>query len=256
MTIQSNSNAVELRSIDFSYSKNHDFQPLFHDFSLKAATGEVVAVMGSSGSGKSTLGRLIARMVKPQSGEIIWSTAFTHSRELVYIDQQPFNSIFPWQTVRRNLAYPLRKLGCEPDYIKQRTELLLRLFRLDQLGDAFPANLSGGELQRLALARCLSWKPQCAILDESFSALDGTTKNSILSAIRELAGTETMTLVLITHNLGDALAIADRCVLLGNRPVQIVADVGIPLGFPRQEHSGEYRETQARLLNIIRDAIL
>lgn len=256
MTTTSSSHAVELRSVDFTYEKNHDPEPLFHEFSLTISTGDVVAIMGSSGSGKSTLGRLMARMLQPNRGEIVWLTAFSHPRELVYVDQQPFNSIFPWQRVRQNLEFYPRKMRWENNKIAEQTDSLLALFRLTHLSDALPADLSGGELQRLAVARCLSWKPRCVILDESFSALDGNTKEAILVALRQLVDAQKMTLILITHNLSDALAMAHRCVLLGNRPVQVIADLELALEFPRHEHSPEYLQAQTALINIIRDGIL
>lgn len=216
-----NSNALEVRDVYFRYERNHDSDPLFRGFSLSILKGTVVAVMGPSGSGKSTLGRMIAQMLQPQNGSVSWAEDFTRRNDLVYIDQQAMNCVFPWQRVRRNIEYPLRKLKWRSGEVSQRADQMLNLFKLDHLAEAFPANLSGGELQRLSVARVLAWKPRCAVLDESFSALDARTKEEILIAVRRLADTEKMTMVLITHNLGDALAVADRCVLVGRRPVEI-----------------------------------
>lgn len=256
MLTLTNSNAVEVRDVDFRYERNHESEPLFRQFSFGVLKGTVVAVMGPSGSGKSSLGRIIAQMLRPQSGNVKWAQDFTRPNDLVYTDQQAMNGVFPWQRVRRNIEYPLCKLKWQSNEISQRVSQMLELFKLDHLTTALPADLSGGELQRLAVARALSWKPKCAILDESFSALDAKTKDEILVAARRLAAIEKMTLVLITHNLADALAIADRCVLLGRRPVQIIADERVPLEFPRDENSAAYQETRDNLLSKIKDAIL
>lgn len=248
--------AVEVRDMDFRYERNHESDPLFRRFCLRIQIGTIVAVMGPSGSGKSTLGRMIAQMLRPQGGYVTWADDFTRPNELVYIDQQAMNCVFPWQRVRRNIEYPLRKLKWQSDDIARRVKEMLNMFKLDHLADAFPANLSGGELQRLSVARVLSWKPKCAVLDESFSALDTKTKDEILVAVRRLAKTEKMTLILITHNLTDALAVADRCVVVGRRPVEIIADQQLSLEFPRQGCSAGYRQARDNLLNTIKDAIL
>ena len=256
MLTSSNSDAVEVRDMDFRYERNHESDPLFRRFSLRILKGTVVAVMGPSGSGKSTLGRMIAQMLRPQGGNVTWADDFTRPNDLVYIDQQAMNCVFPWQRVRRNIEYPLRKLKWQSVEISHRVKEMLNLFKLDHLAEAFPANLSGGELQRLSVARSLSWKPKCAVLDESFSALDAKTKDEILVAVRRLAETEKMTLILITHNLADALAVADRCVLLGRRPVEIIADQQLHLEFPRHDGSAAYQQARDNLLNTIKDAIL
>lgn len=256
MTTVSSPESIALKNVGFSYEKNHDSTALFDDFSITIPLGAAVAIMGPSGSGKSTLGKLIARMIQPQSGEVAWPHDFRSPHDLVYIDQQPLNSVFPWQSVKQNVEYPLRKLHWPTGEITQRVAFLLKLFRLDHLKSAFPADLSGGELQRLAVVRSLSWKPKCAVLDESFSALDAKIKDTILAEIRRLADTEGMTLILITHNLSDALVMADRCVLLGGRPVNVVTDMTVNLGLPRDEHSVGYRDAQMTLVSAIRDAIL
>ena len=109
---------------------------------------------------------------------------------------------------------------------------LMSLFRMGALANVWTASLSGGELQRLALARCLWWKPQLVILDQPFSALDRKVKAEIIAALGELAARDHMTLVLITHNVSDALALGTRCVVIGRRPVRVISDLEFRATFP------------------------
>jgi NitT/TauT family transport system ATP-binding protein len=132
----------------------------------------------------------------------------------------------------------------------------MSLFRLGALAEAYPAQLSGGELQRLALARCLSWQPKLVILDEPFSALDGRVKSEITCALHELALGDRLTLVLITHNVADALALGMRCVVLAKRPVRVVSDLAYRTGFPRDESAPDYGAMQQSLIDGIRDGLV
>ena len=166
--------ALELEDIDFSYAARLNggngalFNgTLYKDFSLRIEQGSIVTIMGASGAGKSTLGRIMAGIVIPQRGIVRRSPEFTQPSDLVYVDQHPMNGVFPWQTVLENVRYPLQKLGWEGRERRDRICYLMNLFRLSALSDVYPAQLSGGELQRLALARCLSWKPKLVILDLS-----------------------------------------------------------------------------------------
>ncbi len=229
---------------------------LYEGFTLDIAQGSIMALMGASGCGKSTLGKIMARIIRPSAGRVEWARQFTRRCDVVYIDQHPMNSVFPWQTVRHNLEYPLRKLGWDEDAARARLGYLTALFRLDGLLDALPARLSGGELQRLALARCLSWRPELVILDEPFSALDGKVKSELTIALHELASKDGMTLVLITHNIADALAIANRCVVIGDRPVRIISDLEFKTPYPRGEGALDYDKMQQALISGIRDGLV
>ena len=226
---------LELRAVSFSYGWITDGEPsgepdgeqIFSDFSLAIERGSRVAVMGSSGSGKSTLGRLLTGLLIPQRGWIYHHADLQLAHNVVYVDQNALNSVFPWQRVEQNIRYPLQKLGWKPGQIEARVDRLLETFQLQDLRSSYPANISGGQLQRLALARCLSWQPKFVVLDETFSALDKRTKDNILLALPDLFEEDETTVVLITHNAPDVFLIADRCVVLANRPVSITEDIPI-----------------------------
>ena len=254
----STATALQLENVDFSYAVRSDGanSQLYEGFSLRIEHGSIVTIMGASGSGKSTLGRIMAGILTPQKGTVRRSSDFTRPSHLVYADQHPMNDVFPWQTVLENVRYPLEKLNWESSQRRERICYLMTLFRLGALANAYPAQLSGGELQRLALSRCLSWKPRLVILDEPFSALDGKMKAEITSALHELALNDRMTLVLITHNVADALALGMRCVVIARRPVRVISDLEFQTGFPRDDSSPDYHAMHQALIDGIRDGLV
>lgn len=249
--------ALRMRGVDFSYCSGSDNgRSLYTGFELAIEQGSVVALMGASGCGKSTLGKMMAGIIRPTAGRVDRSPGFDSRADVVYMDQQPMNSIFPWQTVRRNLEYPLEKLRWSEQESRARIGYLASLFRLETSLEALPAQISGGELQRLALARCLSWRPELVILDEPFSALDRDVKGKITLALHELATKDGMTVVLITHNISDALAIGTRYVVIGDRPVRVLSDMAFETPYPRQKGALDYDNMEKVLVACIRDGLV
>lgn len=249
--------ALRMRGVDFSYcSVPATNKTLYSGFELTIEQGSVVALMGTSGCGKSTLGKMMARIIGPTAGRVEWSPDFRQRADVVYMDQHPINSIFPWQTVRRNLEYPLEKLAWSEAERQARISYLASLFRLEAVMDTLPAQISGGELQRLALARCLSWRPGLVILDEPFSALDRDIKSNIILALHELAAKDGMTLVLITHNVSDALAIGTRYVVIGDRPVRLISDMKFTSPHPREPGALDYDSMEQALVACIREGLV
>jgi NitT/TauT family transport system ATP-binding protein len=252
--------ALEMQGVAFAYPahsrSSKSAGPLFEGFSLRIEQGSIVAIMGASGSGKSTLGRIMAGILSPQGGTLSWSADFRRTSDIVYVDQNPINSVFPWQTAHRNISYPLQKLAWDRSERMERACYLVSLFRLGGLAHAYPAQLSGGELQRLALARGLSWRPALVILDEPFAALDGKVKAEITAALHQLALGDRTTLVLITHNIADALALGTRCVVIGQRPVRVISDVEFRRDGAPQEGTPDYEAMQQALISGIRSGMV
>lgn len=250
---------IALDNVRFSYpvgNRKESGNGLYERFSLSVEAGSILAVMGDSGSGKSTLGRLIAGIIQPSEGRVVRANDLARPADVVYIDQHPMNSVFPWQTVRENLRYPLGKLGWNSAEIDKRAVYLHTVFHLGDLLDSYPAQLSGGELQRLALARSLSWQPKMAILDESFSALDQRLREEIIAAVRELARHDQLTVVLITHNLTDALALGTRCVVIGRHPVAVIVDLDIGGQATSADTGTGHDVARTKLMEVIRDGYI
>lgn len=247
--------SIDVQDVRFNYNGGPDGLRVLDGFSLSLRMGEVTALMGESGCGKSTLARLIARIESPTSGEIIWPQTIERPHELTYVDQAAPDGYYPWFSVRRNLAYPMKKLGRSAPDMEAKVAKLMTLFRIGHVADKSPAQTSGGEQQRVATARAFAAQPRCLILDESFSALDAELKASILCQLRPLSLEEGITLILITHNVNDALALADRCVMLEGPPLKVIADERIDLPFPRNETAPSYHDAKKRLFKL-REAAL
>lgn len=217
---------VTLNRVSFDYPRRgaKTGDRLFEQFSMTVSSGCVVVVMGASGAGKSTLGRLLAGILQPVAGSVDVQGR-RRKADVVYLDQSPINSVFPWQTAYKNIDYPLSRLGYSRGERRQRIETLARRFSFQHIIRSYPAALSGGELARMAIARCLSWRPRLAVLDEALVALDVTTRGDVIGGLAETAAVEGTGLVIITHNIADALCIGQRCVVVGGRPVKVVVDV-------------------------------
>lgn len=249
---------AELTKISFAYPSERRTSNglLYQDFTLSISRGSTLVIMGSSGSGKSTLGKLASGVLRPDRGDYHQTASFGRKADVIYVDQHPMNTVFPWQRVRRNIEYPLNCLNWPAKEITNRVEKMLEMFRLQHLANSRPAQMSGGELQRLALARTFAWKPKLSILDESVSALDGNTKQGVINAIHKLAVEDNTTIVLITHNIADAMAIGNRFVVVAGRPVRIVSDFETTARFPRRPDDPECVALQEELLGVIRHGLL
>jgi NitT/TauT family transport system ATP-binding protein len=240
----------------FSYQTDSESPYLFNNLCLSFRRGETVALMGTSGSGKSTLAKLLTRVIQPGSGRIRWSEEFLPPHEVMYTDQAPMSSVFPWQTVAENLIWPLRKRRWSDSAVAERAGELLKLFRLEHVQRALPKHISGGELQRLAVARCTSWRPKALVLYESLSSLDRHSKKLVTSALRQEIERSSLLVILITHNLSEALSLADRCVVLGEDGAGVVADRPIVIPYPRSEASEAYQSAQAVMLEVLKHGLL
>ena len=222
-------NAIEFQNVNFAYQgiASPEVSSILQGFSLAIQQGKTTALLGSSGSGKSTVAKLANRILIPREGRVLWSTNLEREHDVVYVDQDPLNSVFPWLTVERNLNDPLAVLGWSKKAIADRVSVLLELFRLKHIRHSEPKSLSGGEMHRLALARSLSWCPRVAVLDETLSSLDPPTRKMIFKALRRIVAEDDLTLIVITHYLDDALDLADRILVVGGRPTNIVEDLNV-----------------------------
>ena len=250
--------AISLQNVCFNYKNNLRFEErhLYESFSFDIDCGSVLGIMGASGSGKTTLAKLIAGIVPFNKGTIWKSSQFINPWDIIYIDQNPLNSVFPWQTVKKNVAYPLIKLKWDNNHISSRVNLIMTLFQISHLANTLPARLSGGELQRVALARCFSWKPKLVVLDEAFAALDTPTKQEIHQSLHKLVSQDRTTLVLVTHNISDILSLCTRCLVIGNYPVEILTNIELKQSSPQQPQESNIKDIQKQLLNLVKDGII
>jgi sulfonate transport system ATP-binding protein len=213
---------------------------------LNVRPGEIVAVVGPSGCGKSTLLRLIAGLDLDFSGDVLVGSQSVQgpSQTVGLVFQEP--RLFPWLNVERNVAFGLP--GGNPNRLVAET---LQVVGLSDFAHALPKQLSGGMAQRVALARSLVTEPQVLLLDEPFSALDAFTRMRLQDHLLAAWERYRPTLVLVTHDLDEAVYLADRVVLLGERPskVQRVRPVDVPR--PRERGNLDLAALRAELLHAL-----
>ncbi len=187
-----------------------------------------VAVVGASGSGKSTLLRLIAGLERPSGGavEIGGRAVVAHDPRCAVVFQEP--RLFPWQRIGANIAVGARRLPRRP-----AIEPWLDEVGLAGLADRWPHQLSGGQAQRVALARALIGRPEVLLLDEPFASLDALTRLQMQDLLAGVCAAERQTVVMVTHDVDEALRLADRVIVLGGRPAHIIGDVPVVGRRPR-----------------------
>ena len=198
---------------------------VFGNLSLEISRGEFVAVVGPSGCGKTTLLNLFSGFLKPTSGNVDCSgrvrTVYQH------------DSLFPWQTAAQNIAMGLRDLSSEVERNRQLNHML-RLINLEQFAAHYPHELSGGMRQRVELARALAGTTDILLLDEPFSSLDYLTRLRLRRELARMLEELPRTVVLVTHDIEEAAQLADRIVVLSDRPARICKELQISIPRPRE----------------------
>ena len=215
------------------------------DVTFTVEDGEFVSLVGPSGCGKSTVLNMIASFLAPSEGSIRVSgttvTEGTIPKGLGYIFQK--DTVLPWYTVRKNIAIGLRCKGLPKEKIDQKVDSLLRLAGLEGYGEVFPHHLSGGMRQRVALLMTLAGDPHILLLDEPFGALDTHTKILLHRELLDIWGKLGQTIVLVTHDLDEAISLSDRVIVLSGPPSRVILDHRVDIPRPRDVFT--IRETEA-----------
>lgn len=215
-----NARPLELEKVSRSFGAVEVLRAL----SLEIRRGEFLAVVGPSGCGKTTLLNLLSGYDQPSSGQI------KRAGRVRMVYQQ--DGLFPWQTVAENIALGLRHLNNSEEQARQVAEML-RLIRLEGFAGHYPHQLSGGMRQRVELARALSGEADILLLDEPFSALDYLTRLRMRQELARLLHERPRTVVLVTHDIEEAAQLADRVLVLSERPAQIRDELSIDVPRPR-----------------------
>lgn len=201
------------------------------NISCAVAANEIVAVIGPSGSGKSTLLRLAAALELPTTGTVRWNLRGADREQR---DRHPCAMVFqedtllPWLRVWQNVTLSYRFKHVRGRTVRQRADELLRLVGLAEFSDYFPSRLSGGMKRRVALLAAIAPMPEILLLDEPFSALDEPTRIVIHSELHRLLRRFGVSALLVTHDLGEAITLADRVVLISQRPARVVREYVVP----------------------------
>lgn len=238
---------IDLLHVSHAYATPRGPLPVLDNVSLSLRPGEFVALLGPSGCGKSSLLRLVAGLEEPQEGRIQHNgtTVTRPDPSRIVVFQDP--TLLPWRTVRDNVALGLQArkvLGSQ----QQRVDEALALVGLGEFADSYPHQLSGGMAQRAALARALVNDPQLLILDEPLGKLDSLTRLAMQSEILKLWQQAGFTVLMVTHDVEEALFLADRVVVFSPRPAKAVAEVPVNLPYPRHRGQSEFVELRQQLL--------
>lgn len=229
--------------------------PLYRNFNLDLPRGRIVSIFGPNGCGKSTLMNMIAGLVKPDAGEILFDGKTLRETQIGYVFQNYRDALFPWLSAFDNIAYPLKRQGLKPAAVKARVDELVALFEIRFDLARYPYELSGGQMQTVCIMRSLATRPEVLFLDEPFSALDFEMTLFIRAKLQEAHLATGTTMVIVSHDLEDAVFLADRILLLTRRPTRMAEIVPFELPRPRQPEDTahpEFVRVKAHTLEVFR----
>ncbi len=208
-------NLLEIKNLTKNYHTKEGEIEAIKDCNLKVSKGEIIALVGPSGCGKSTLLSIISELDKDYQGEVIKSD----NLKIAYMLQS--DALFPWLTIYENAILGLKVQKMLTKENLEYVDYLLKFYNLDEFKNKYPKSLSGGMKQRVALIRTLALKPDLLLLDEPFSALDQQARLVISDDVYKIIKKEKKTVILVTHNIEEAITFADRVIVLTKRPSYI-----------------------------------
>ena len=240
---------IEIRDVTLVYDTPGGKVTGVQDVSFDIGASEFVCLVGPSGCGKSTLLNTIAGFLAPVAGEIRIGgqpvTGHGMDRGVVF---QDFAQLFPWRTALGNVTFGLEMKGVSKQEREAIAHEQLRLVKLEKFTSSYPHHLSGGMQQRVAIARALAYNPAVLLMDEPFAALDALTRDEMQRLLAEVWRETRKTVIYVTHNVAEAVYLADRVVVMSPHPGTVKAEIKIPLPRPRDPLSAEFLEWQKILL--------
>ena len=243
---------IELRNISLQYESVENSVTALQDVSFGVEAAEFLCVVGQSGCGKTTMLNIVAGFLKPTEGEILISgktvTGKGLDRGIVF---QDFAQLFPWRTAQRNIEFGLEMKGIAKEERAEIALRFLRLVNLEKFARSYPHELSGGMQQRVAIARALAYNPAVLLMDEPFAALDALTREEMQRFLVDVWRETKKTVVYVTHNVAEAVYLADRVIVFSPHPGTVKAQVKITLPRPRDTLSVEFLEYQKEIVSHI-----
>ncbi len=250
--------AVEISNLSIVFSqrigKVQQRVAALENINLTIADGAFVSIVGPSGCGKSTLLRITGGLVAPSDGEVrLYGTQVLSPRaESAMVFQH--HNLFPWRTTLRNVEFGLEMANVPSAERRERAKHYLDLVGLTSFADYYPHQLSGGMQQRVGLARALAVEPKILLMDEPFGALDAQTRFLLQEELSRIWVQDRKTVLFITHDIEEALFLADRVLVMSSRPGRFIEDINVPFDRPRSDHTrglaqfGEMKEHIWQLL--------
>jgi NitT/TauT family transport system ATP-binding protein len=242
--------SIEVRDISYEYDTAAGSVLAVKDVSFSVADSKFLCVLGPSGCGKTTILNMLAGFLKPTRGEILIGgnpvLGQGQDRGVVF---QDFAQLFPWRSARHNVEFGLEMRGM-PEKERRETSLqFLRLVKLEKFADVYPHELSGGMQQRVAIARALAYNPGVLLMDEPFAALDAMTRDEMQKQLTEVWQATKKTIVYITHNVAEAVYLADQVLVLAAHPGTVKKMIPLDLPRPRDPLSVEFLNMQREVMS-------
>lgn len=241
---------IRLDHISITYDDQNGYLHVLEDIHTVINPQEFLCVLGPSGCGKTTLLRVIAGLDKQSKGRIIFPRGENPTVGLVFQE----SNLMPWRTVLDNILLPLELQGVDPQTALERALALAELVGLEEFTDVWPASLSGGMAQRVAIARAFIQDPDMLLLDEPFGALDALTREQMGTELLRVWQARKKTVIMVTHAISEALLLADRILVLSDRPAEVRLDLRVELPRPRTEET-RYSQKFQKLARQLRTAI-
>ena len=231
-------------------SKRFGGREVLHDVGLQVQPGEIVALVGASGCGKSTLLRAVAGLDRDFDGRVLLDgrPVDRPTRDIRFVFQEP--RLFPWLTVSDNVAFDFQGVAADPG----RVATLLDEVGLSGLADRLPKQLSGGQAQRVAIARSLFVQPRVMLLDEPFSAVDAFTRLKLQELVLRVASAYGTTMLLVTHDIDEAVQLADRVLVMEAAPGRVSATLALDLPRPRDRDAPAVAQAASEVRRALRAA--
>jgi NitT/TauT family transport system ATP-binding protein len=248
--IQTEQPTLAIRKLNKTFHADSGYLNVLENVNFDISAGELVCITGPSGCGKTTLLKLIAGFMTPSGGsiQIKGRTVSRPGPDRCVVFQE--DALFPWLTVAENIAFGVRGL-MRRNRLSKEVNHYLEMVGLSAFKDYLPREISGGMKQRVALARVLILKPQVLLMDEPFGALDAQTREEMQNLLLSLWEELSHTIVFVTHDLTEALTLADRIMMMSRNPGRIQSDIPVPLSRPRKKESDSfhrfYRELRSSL---------
>ena len=240
---------IEIRDVSLVYDTPAGRVTGIQSASFSIEQSEFLCIVGPSGCGKSTLLNIIAGFLKPTGGEISIGgkavTGYGQDRGVVF---QDFAQLFPWRTALGNVTFGLEMKGMGKQEREDIAHKQLQLVKLEKFADSYPHHLSGGMQQRVAIARALAYNPAVLLMDEPFAALDALTRDDMQRLLADVWRETRKTVIYVTHNVAEAVYLADRVVVMTSHPGTVKIEVPIALPRPRDPLSVEFLDYQKQLL--------
>ena len=242
---------IDIRHLSKSFRRGESVVEALRDFNLNIEKHEIVAIIGPSGCGKSTLLNMIAGLYTPSKGRVVYKGAAVTdvNTDVGYMTQK--DNLLPWRNVRDNIVFPLELSGVAKSERDARADKVMKEVGLDGFENRFPHELSGGMRKRACLARMMLYGAETALLDEPFAALDAQLKLAMHDLLLRLAAESGQTVVFVTHDLMEAVTLADRVIVCTRRPAMIALAQKIQLPRPRDVLNVRFTKEFKELYDIL-----